>query len=111
MKPREKVEPQVWSEGREFPGKYNILPETVALEQARSERAAGTIWTDGTRLEGGGVGAACSWQTRDEWKGRRSILGSKKEVFDAELFAIYQAMKVLEARDQAERRYTVFSDP
>ena len=56
------------------------------------------------------MGAACSWQTRDEWKGRRSILGSNKEVFDAELFAIYQAMKVLEARDQTRRRYTIFSD-
>ena len=47
--------------------------------------------------------AACSWQTADGWTGRRFLLGSNKEVFDAELFAIHQAMRVLEARDSQAR--------
>ena len=59
----EAVEPQVWSRGREFPGKYNILPDAVDFEQTKSERAQRTIWTDGSRLEDSRVGAACSWQT------------------------------------------------
>lgn len=31
-------------------------------------------------------------------------------IFDAEIFAIYQALKTFEARGQSERRYTVLSD-
>ena len=108
VRPGEEVEPQVWSEGRAYPGKCNILPESVALEQAKNERAEGTIWTDGSRLEDGRVGAACSWQTREGWTGRRFFLSNNK-VFDAELFAICRAVRVLEARGQEGRRY-IFSD-
>ena len=43
--------------------------------------------------------------------GRKAFfLGSNKEVFDAELSAIYQAVGVLEARGQSGRRYITFSD-
>ena len=58
IRPGEVAEPQVWSEGRESPGKYNILPDAVAFEQARNERAQGIIWTDGSRPDDGRVGAA-----------------------------------------------------
>ena len=106
----ERAEPQVWSEGRTFPGEFNILPEAVAADQARREKAQGTIWTDGSRLGDGSVGVACSWQTEGGWRSRRFFLGSNKEVFDAELYAIYQTMGTLEAKGQTGRWYTVFSD-
>lgn len=64
VRPGEAVEPQVWSRGREFRGKYNILPGAVAVEQARSERAKGTIWTDGPRLE------------ERRWKSRSGVLSA-----------------------------------
>ena len=85
VRPGEEVESQVWSQGREFPGKFSIPPDTVTLEQARSEKARGTIGTDGSRLDDGRVGAACSWQTRGGWTRKRFFLGSNKEVFDAKL--------------------------
>ena len=88
VRPGEAVEPQLWNRGREFPEKYNIFPDAVAFEQARNGRAQGTIWTDGSRLEDDRVGAACSWQTASGWTGKRFFLGSDKEVFDAEFFAI-----------------------
>ena len=55
-------------------------------------------------------GAACSWQTEGGWRSRRFFLGNNKEDFDAELYAIYQAIRALEARGQTGRRYTAFSD-
>ena len=37
-------------------------------------------------------------------------LGKNKEVFDAEVFAIGQALQVLDRRGEENRRYTIFSD-
>ena len=50
------------------------------------------------------------WQTEEGWTGRRFHLGTNKEVFDAEVYAIYQALSIFEERDQSGRKYTVFSD-
>ena len=44
------------------------------------------------------------------WTGRRFQLGTNKEVFDAEVFAIWQALRVLERRNESGRSYTVFVD-
>ena len=35
---------------------------------------------------------------------------TNKEVFDAEVFAIYQALRVLDRRQESGHRYTVFVD-
>ena len=109
-KTRQAVEPQVLSESKTFPGLCEIAPEAQAFETAREWRAQGTIWTDGSRFDDGKVGAACAWQTEDGWTGRLFHLGNNKEVFDAEIFAIYQALKVFETREQTGRKYAVFSD-
>ena len=107
IKPGE-TEPQVWSQGRCFPGECSIDDEGPALETVRSWRVRDTIWTDGSRLDSGRVGAACAWQIREGWTGRRFHLGDNKEVFDAEVFAIYQALRIFEARQQSGEEYTVF---
>ena len=83
---------------------------TQAKETAQNWRRTGTVWTDGSRLDSGAVGAACAWQTEEGWTGRRFHLGTNKEVFDAEVYAIYQALRVFEERGQTGRKYTVFSD-
>ena len=41
---------------------------------------------------------------------KRFHLGSNKEVLDAETFAIYQALKIFQARQEPGHRHTVFSD-
>ena len=90
-----------------------ILKEGPALENAKSWYANTweTIWTDGSRLEDGKVGAECAWRTQEGiWEGRRFHLGDNKEVFDAEVFAIYQALRVFESRNRSGRRFAVFSD-
>ena len=42
--------------------------------------------------------------------GRCYYLGTNKEVFDAETFAIYQALRALDQRQESKHRYTVFVD-
>lgn len=43
------------------------------------------------------------------WAGRRFHLGNNK-VFDAEVFAIYQALRICNDNQRPGHRYTVFSD-
>ena len=83
------LEVQEWSTNRRCPGRIVVEERTEALVTAREWRHRDTIWTDGPRLESGEVGAACVWQSPGGWTGRRFHLGTNKEVFDAEVFAIY----------------------
>lgn len=68
------------------------------------------MWTDGSRLQNGRVGAAVVWWGKDTWTGRGSYLGSNKEVFDSEVFAILRAVRFLQERKESGKTYTVFSD-
>lgn len=45
-----------------------------------------------------------------EWAGRRSRLGKNREVFDAGVSALFQALKISLQRNETSRHYTVFSD-
>ena len=57
------------------------------------------------------MGAACVWRSPGGgWTGRRFQLGRNKEVFDAEVFAIWQALRALEQRNERGRAYTIFVD-
>ena len=49
------------------------------------------------------------FRTEDWWASRGTYLGRNKEAFGAEVFAILQAVKLLNDREQGQR-YTVFSD-
>ena len=100
-RPRETVEPQVWREDKVSPSHYSIGGGGSALERARNWRTGGTIWTDGSRLDSDGVGTVCgAWRAREGWAGRPFHPGNNKEDFDAEAFAIYQALRVFEARQE-----------
>lgn len=43
-----------------------------------------------------------------EWTGHHPHLGRNKGVFDAELFALVQALKTLESKGETGRDYTIF---
>ena len=55
----------------------------------------------------GNVGAA--W-TPGGWTGRRFHLGNNKEVFAAEVYAIYQELSIMDQRQETGRRYTIFAN-
>ena len=57
------------------------------------------------------MGAACVQRTHEGWTGRRLHPGTNKEVFDAETFAIYQALRAFDQRQESGRRHPVFVDP
>ena len=50
------------------------------------------------------------WQTPEGWAGQRYHLGTNKEVFDAEVYAIYQALRVSDQRQENGHQYIVFVD-
>ena len=57
------------------------------------------------------MGAACVWRSPEVgWTGRRFQLNKNKEVFDAEVFAVWQALRALEQRNERDREYTAFVD-
>ena len=65
-------------------------------------------WTDGSRSDDGRVGAAPVCTHRDEWRSRRSYLGTgHMEVIDAELWAIGLALEVTIGRRETLQRYGV----
>ena len=56
------------------------------------------------------MGAAVAFRRGREWVSRGTYLGRNKEVFGAEVFAILQAIRLLNERDETGGEYTVFLD-
>ena len=71
----ETVEAQGGGDCRRFPG-HIIVDGAEALQTAREWRRRDTIWTDGSRLDRGGVGAACVWKPLAGRSGRRYDLST-----------------------------------
>ena len=86
---------------------FQNLPAKLAYRW----REGDTLWIDGSRLDNGGVGAACAWKTPGWWTSCRFHLGTNKEAFDAEVYAIYQALSIKDRRQESGHRYTPFVDP
>ena len=110
------VEAQEWGNHRLFPGQVIVENREGALQTASSWSGRDTIWTNRSRLDSGKVGAACVWRTRvpadgpSKWTGHRYYLGNNKEVFDAELYAIFRALSIIDQRQKCGHRYTIFGD-
>ena len=56
------------------------------------------------------MGAATAFRKDDKWVGAGTYLGKNKEVFNAEVFAIVQALDLLRDRHEQGQRYTIFLD-
>ena len=94
-----------------FQGRVHVDSREEALAATLEWKdQSGTVWTDGSRLENGKVGAAAVWWEEGRWRDAGTFLGTNKEVFDAEVFAILQAIRLLDARGECGRSYTIFSD-
>ena len=94
----ETAEVQMWEEFKVLMGKVIVENKEEAL-RAEKEWAdqSGTVWTDGSRREGEAVSAALAYIDRENrWVKRGTYLGKNKEVFDAEVFAITRAVRLLD---------------
>ena len=109
-RPSEMVKAKEWSRDRVFLGRIFIDEKGPAIETAKSWGHRSTIWTDGSRLDSGGVGAACTWRSPEGWTGRRYHLGKNKEVFDAETCATLSALRIFDRRQESGSRFTIFAD-
>ncbi|KAI5785453.1 hypothetical protein FPQ18DRAFT_309375 [Pyronema domesticum] len=101
--------------GKAFMGE--IMPHTNESEAMQFAEEwtdrEDTAWTDESRLDDGRVGCSIVWQEETEgngWMGQTIHLGTNKEVYDAERFAIEQAMRRFIQRGQPNRYYMIFSD-
>lgn len=76
-------------------GAVNIKNRQIATATATEASAQpGNIFTDCSRLESGYDGCSMVWKTAaGEWKRHRYHLGHRKGIFDAELFALSEALE------------------
>ena len=113
LKRGETAEIQKWEEFRELRAEVHVEKKEEALRIAKEWPEANqkdTIWTDGSRLEDKRVGSAVAFRSGSGWEQQGTYLGRNKEVFDAEVFAVGQALHVLNRRGEKGREYTIFSD-
>jgi len=112
--------------GKEPAVRTTILDDTAAArsaaqywareKEAKIRAGVWMWWTDGSRSDGGRVGAAAVCKHGNEWRACRSVLGTgRMEVFDAELWAIGLALDLaIEKRETLQVRgvktLAVFSD-
>jgi len=92
-------------------GQVIIQEEEQALEEARKEREGLVLWTDGAGKEDEWVGCAVVWK-EGRWNKRRVHLGRQKEAFDTEMYAMSEAVKIVDeiCGKKGVRRVTVFTD-
>ena len=98
--PAEGVEPILAMSVQSFPGKICIEEKSKAIEIAKKaeDRVNLTLWCDGSKLDQGGAGAAVVWKLDNEWLTQKVTLGKNKEIFDAEMWGISEAVKIAEPR-------------
>ena len=95
--------------------KLNVIikGKKEAMEEARKDKPGLVFWTDGSKLDQGQIAAAVCWEDKSaaKWKERIIFLGRNKEILDAELWAISEALEI--AKKLATPRsmsITIFSD-
>ena len=93
-----------------FPGKVVVLESKDALQQAQKSRPGLVLWSDGSRLENGQVGAGVAWKpTFSQWETQELPLGKGIEVYDAELHGACAALEIAKSLGN-NVRVTVFLD-
>ena len=99
--PAEGVEPISARPAQVFPGKIFIEEKSRATDIAKSSHADLNFWCDGSKLDQGGAGAAVVWkENRDDnlWTTQKVSLGKNKEILDAEIWGISEAIKIAEKK-------------
>lgn len=70
-----------------FPGQIEVLPTEEALEAAQGDHPGLSLWSDGSRLDNGRLGAGIAWQNpQGAWQVREIPLGVGKEVLTQSLW-------------------------
>ena len=115
MDPADGVEPMEESGlPASFAGDIIIEGKEKAIVEAKRGQKGTVLWTDGSKLDTGNVGAAVTWKdiSLNEWKEKSLFLGKNKEVLDGELWAIATALETAkrETRSDLSTPIIVFTD-
>jgi len=99
------------------PAAAKIAAQRRAREkEAKTGAGVWMLWADGSRSDDGRVGAAAVCKHGNDWRSRRSFLGTRHmEVIDAELWAFRLALDVaIQKRETLQmdgvKTVAVFSD-
>jgi ribonuclease HI len=109
----QEVEEIAPKEGLTLKGRVYKEPEETAKDTAFGwdEREFLTFWTDGSRQDNKSVGAAVVWHNQnDDYHRKGTYLGRNKEISDAELFALGEAVKHAARNPEDERPVAIFTD-
>lgn len=88
-----------------FPGDVIISEPKTAFVEAQKDTSDLALWVDGSKLDSGGTGVAVIWRNTfsNWWKIHKTALRKNKEILDAELWGISDALGVA-LRGAAPRR-------
>jgi len=84
--------------------------EAEAKAEAEKTRPGLTMFTDGSKLDGGATGYSVVWKRGLTWVGAKVHIGSNQEAYDAECAALAHALEVATQRNVPPERVTIFSD-
>lgn len=70
--------------------------KSKTIETAKGDQANFTLWCDGSKLNHGRTGAVVVWKQDNDWLTQKTTLGKNKEIFDAEIWGIFEAVKAAE---------------
>ena len=103
-----------WQWSTKVPLQVVVQPRKEAFHDAKKKREGMVLWTDGSRLDTGKAGSAVVWLDKmsDKWQEKRQYLGENKDLFDAELWAISDALEISikKTRNTQPTTVTVFTD-
>jgi ribonuclease HI len=109
--PAEGVEPITETRPEPFPGRVYIQDSEAAMKTAKDISTQGlALWSDGSRLQHGGTGCGVAWKTNGVWQTTKTNLGRNKEIFDAELLGVSDALGVALKVAAQNEAITVFLD-
>lgn len=86
-----------------FPGQLIIQDKKKLILKAKAKKCDLKPWCNGSKLKNKGIRAAVIWKTdgvKKEWYEQKVGLGFNKEIFDAEIWGILKALKVVEQKAQ-----------
>lgn len=82
--------------GMLFKGDITIECKKKALQEAKKYITVLVLWADGSKLDQGNVRVAVCWRDErlNQWKEKYFFLGENKEILDAELWAVSEALNI-----------------
>ena len=75
-----------------------IIDDNQDGEDRNQDEHLLVVWTNGSRNEDARVGAAAVYKHKEKWRTLRRHLGTNKEVFDTELYALGMALREIRSK-------------